>query len=576
MFRDDNQLDDFFGLKPDDRNKFSNYKKIEFKKRGIKETLLLVPQLLSKKERYLIFILGIVFLASLVTIPFAAFNHFTQAAPDYGGSFTEGTVGEPRYANPLLSRTNDADRDLVTLIYSGLMKYNEEGKLVPDLAKSYEVSSDGLNYTVFLKENAHWHDGVNVTADDVIFTIQTAQNQDYGSPERLNWQGVEVEKTGTHVIIFKLKSKYAQFLNNLTLKILPKHLWQDVKPINFAFSELNLKPIGSGSYKFVKLRKDKNGRVVSYELSANKNFYDGRPFIDKIKLLFFSSEDELIENYNKNDLDSMGFVSSKNLKKVKFKQRLNIKQLKIPRYFAVFFNQNQSKALSDKNVRMALNHGTDKNALINKLLEGTGVPSNAPLSEELFETKEGLNKYPYDASKAKELLGDKKPVLKLATSSWPELTEAANLLKKQWAQLGVEVNIEVMQTPELQQVIKDRSYEMLLFGEILTPDPDPFSLWHSTQKRDPGQNLSLYDNKAADTFLEEARVILNPVERMKKYESFQKTLVEDAPAVFLYNPYYLYPQTKQIKGSDTKIISMPSDRFANINKWYMETKRVLK
>src|SRR3989338_9162738 len=345
MFKDDNQLDDFFGLKPADRDKFSRDTKINFKRKKFKEILLLVPQLLSKKERHLILLFSAVIIFSLIAIPFAAYRHFTEAAPDYGGSFVEGVVGEPRYVNPLLSRTNDADRDLVSLIYSGLMKYNEEGKLIPDLIKSYEVSSDGLN----------------ITADDVIFTIQTAQNPDYGSPERLNWQGVEIERVGDYVLIFKLKNKYAQFLNNLTIKILPKHLWQDIKPINFAFSELNLKPVGSGPYKFIKLKKDKNGRIISYKLTANKSYHEGRPFIDEIEIFFFNSEDELIESYNKNDLDSMGFVSSKNLKKVKFKQRLNMHQLKIPRYFAVFFNQNQSKTLSDKNIRLALNYGTDKN-----------------------------------------------------------------------------------------------------------------------------------------------------------------------------------------------------------------------
>jgi len=577
MFKDDNQLDDFFGLKPADRDKFSRDTKINFKRKKFKEILLLVPQLLSKKERHLILLFSAVIIFSLIAIPFAAYRHFTEAAPDYGGSFVEGVVGEPRYVNPLLSRTNDADRDLVSLIYSGLMKYNEEGKLIPDLIKSYEVSSDGLNYTIYLKENARWHDGINITADDVIFTIQTAQNPDYGSPERLNWQGVEIERVGDYVLIFKLKNKYAQFLNNLTIKILPKHLWQDIKPINFAFSELNLKPVGSGPYKFIKLKKDKNGRIISYKLTANKSYHEGRPFIDEIEIFFFNSEDELIESYNKNDLDSMGFVSSKNLKKVKFKQRLNMHQLKIPRYFAVFFNQNQSKTLSDKNVRLALNYGTDKNALISKLLEGNGITANSPLGEEFSESKESLDKYPYDVEKAKELLAGKEKIsLKLSTSSWPELTEAANLLKEQWAQIGIEVHVEVMQTPELQQVIRERNYEMLLFGEILTPDPDPFSLWHSSQKRDPGLNLALYDNKTADTLLEEARLLLSPTERSKKYESFQKTLIEDVPAVFLYNPYYLYPQTKQIKGAETKIISMPSDRFANINKWYMETKRVLK
>src|SRR3989338_6242127 len=251
MFRDDNQLEDFFGLKSD--------KKDAPKKEGIKDSILknlesnkfrLIPKVLSRKERYFILAFILIILGSLVSIPFTSFYHFTTGVADDGGSFVEGVVGEPRLINPLLSQTNDADRDLTTLIYSGLMKYNEEGKPVPDLAKSYEVSSDGLNYTIYLRDNAFWHDGVPVTAEDVVFTIQTAQNPDYGSLQRVNWQGVEIEKVNDVTIIFKLKERYAQFINNFTIRILPGHVWRDVKPVNFGLSDMNLKPIGSGPYKF--------------------------------------------------------------------------------------------------------------------------------------------------------------------------------------------------------------------------------------------------------------------------------------------------------------------------------------
>jgi len=580
--KEDNQLDDFFGLKPESHKKIADLQKLPIKKRGFKETILSIPQLLSKKERYLILTLFFVILGSLIAAPIGAFFHYTQTAPNYGGSFVEGIVGEPRYINPLLSRTNDADRDIVSLIYSGLMKYNEEGKIVPDLIKSYEVSSDGLNYTIYLKENARWHDGAKVTADDVIFTILTAQNSDYGSPERINWSGVDMEKIGEYAFIFKLKNKYAQFLNNLTVHILPKHLWQDIKPINFAFSELNLKPIGSGPYRFSKFKKSGNGRVVSYELEANRTYHEGRPYIESIEFKFFDLEDELIDNYNRNDLDSIGAVSSKNLKKIKFKQRLNIHQLNIPRYFAIFFNQNQSKVLSDKNIRLALSHATNKEELAQKVLENNGSTVDAPLSKTLFEISDDLKKYEYDLEKARSYLptavasGSEQIKLKLSTSSWPELTEVASLLKEQWAKIGVELTIEIMQTPELQQIIKERNYEMLLFGEVLSPDPDPFSLWHSTQKRDPGLNLALYDNKDADKLLEDGRLTLNPNERLKKYVEFQKLLVGDIPAIFLYNPFYLYPQAKHIKGSEMSVIGTPSDRFSNVAKWFIETKRTLK
>ncbi len=601
MFKDDSQLDDFFGLRSDSKERP--------KKEGLKETILknisgakirLLPKILSKKERYLIITFLFIIVGSLISIPFTVFYHYTKAVPDYGGSFSEGIVGEPHHINPLLSQNNDVDRDLVGLVYSGLMKYNGNGKLVPDLAKSYEISGDGLNYTIYLKDGAKWQDGSPITADDVVFTIQTAQNPDYGSLQRINWQGVDVKAVDGHTVILKLKNKYAQFLNNLTLNILPRHIWQDIKPVNFALSDFNLKPVGSGPYKFKKLKKDSIGRVRSYELESNKNFYDGQSYIDNVEIKFYDSEDEMIDEYNRNSVENMAFVSANNLKKVKFKKRINVEELKLPRYFGVFFNQNGAKILSDKNIRLALNYGTDKKDLINKILDGKGLETNSPMIGEVLDIAGDVKKYDYDREKAKKLLADagwgnpddkgtlsktekakskkgksttEKLTFRLTTSTWPELSNVANVLKEQWSGIGVELVIEVLPTQELSQVIKERSYQMLLFGEILNIDPDPFSLWHSSQKRDPGLNLALYDNKSADNLLEKARQTLNPLERMKQYQDFQKLVIEDAPAIFLYNPLYIYAQTNNIKGFDSKIISMPSDRFSNVEKWYIETKR---
>lgn len=598
MFKDNDQLDDFFGLKSDNENQSVSAKWSGQRKEGVKETILknigiakikLLPKILSSKERYLILTFLFIIIGSFLSTPFTIFYHYTKAMPDYGGSFSEGIVGEPHYINPLLSQNNDVDRDLVSLIYSSLMKYNEEGKLVPDLAKSYEISNDGLNYTIYLKENAKWQDGTPLTANDVMFTIQAAQNPDYGSLQRINWQGVDIEVVDNHTLILKLKNKYAQFLNNLTLNILPQHIWENIKPVNFALSDFNLKPVGSGPYKFKKLKKDSIGRVKSYELESNNNFYDGRPYIANIEIKFYDSEDEMINEYNKNGVENMAFVSANNLKKVKFKKRLKIEELKLPRYFGIFFNQGETKILTDKNVRLALNHATNKKELIDRILDGKGLETNSPMMGEVLDITGDVKKYDYDPEKARQLLAnsgwsnpDDKGVLsnkkerltlRLTTPTWSELTNVANLLKEQWAKIGVELLIEVLPTQDLQQLMKERSYQMLLFGEILNIDPDPFSLWHSSQKRDPGLNLALYDNKSVDDLLEKARQTLNPLERMKQYEDFQKLVIEDVPAVFLYNPLYVYAQINNIKGFNNKIISMPSDRFSNVEKWYLNTKR---
>ena len=594
----DDQLDDFFGIpSPEEGDKKRSSLKKPHSLRDIFNNkngkllakILLLPKVLSNKERHLILVFLVVILGCVIAIPITTYFHFTTPIAASGGSISEGIVGEPRHINPLLSQT-DADRDLVKLIYSGLFKYNEDGKLVPDLAKSYEVSPDELNYTVFLKENLQWHDNKPLTVDDIIFTIQTAQNTDYGSLQRINWQGVELEKADEQTIIFKLKNKYAQFLNNLTLPIIPTHLWENIRPINFALSELNLKPIGSGPYKFNRLQKDSSGRIRLYELEANNNFYGQGPFIDKIQFKFYESEDALIDAFNKSEFDNLSFVSSKNLNKIKFKQRLEIENSKMPRYFGVFFNQNQSKTLSDKNIRLALTYATNKNTLIQNVLDSNGVAIDSPMLEVVFNSNQEVKKYEHNKELAKETLSkagwgktdengilmnkEEKLTIKLTTSTWPELAEVAKQIQGQWKEVGIDIQIEMLPTPELQQVIKERNYQMLLFGEILNLDPDPFSLWHSSQKRDPGLNLALYDNKSADTLLEDARKTIDPTERMKKYEEFQNLVIEDVPAIFLYSPYYLYAHSKKLKGFENKIISTPSDRLLNIEKWYVETRRV--
>lgn len=547
-----------------------------------------MPRVLSPKERYWILGMALAILILVISLPFNIFYHRTIPAPDFGGSYTEGLLGEPKFINPLLVQTNDTDRDLSRLIYAGLMKYDKQGNLVPDLAESYDVSSDGLEYTFVLKKDLRWHDGFPLTATDIIFTIKILQNNDYGSIQRINWQGVEAEKGNDRIVKLKLKSRYAQFLNNTTLGILPKHLWENIKPTSFHLSDLNLRPIGSGPYRFKRLRKDERGSVVSYDLKAFEQYYSGKPFIKNLTFKFYRSEEELVNAYNRNNVEGLGLASPNQLKKIKFSSRLKTEKIKLPRYFAAFFNPNQSKLLSDKNIRLALNYATDKAALVKEVLNGYGLAVNSPILKEL--TASTPVKYAHDQEFAKQILDnsgwkdadqngvrekDKDTLtLKITTSNWPELSQTADLLKKQWETVGFKVEVQVEPLAEIQQDIKERNYEILVFGEVLNLDPDPFSFWHSSQKKDPGLNLALYDNKNADKLLEESRQILNSLERNKKYEDFEKILLEDAPAVFLYSPHYLYLPSKKIKGNDLEILSTPASRFDNISQWYIETRRI--
>lgn len=568
-----------------------------------------LPKVLSPKERKIILVLFVITIGSLVAMPLAAFYHFTKPVPSFGGSLTEGIIGVLKYLNPLLAQNNDADRDLVSLVFDGLMRYDGQGKIENGLAQSYEISTDGLTYTFKLRDNLKWHDGKPLTSDDVVFTILTAQNADYGSSQRIIWQGIEVSKVDDQTVVFKLKNKYAQFLNNTTLGILPKHIWENVKPVNFSLSDFNIKPIGSGPYKFYKIRRDSSGNIIYFELAPFEKYYVGRPYISRITFKFYQSDEQLLVAYGNGEVEGLGFLSPQKLNSIRFLGQLKIRKLQLPRYFAIFFNQNRSKLLTDKNLRLALSYMTDKEKLLENILENNGMAINSPVLPGIVNIPDSITKYDFNLETANKILEDagwkypasssadinireKSPPppknkkespgeptkleIKLTTSDWPELIAVGNEIKKQWEVAGVQVLLEILPLPELQQAIKSREYDALLFGEVLSLDPDPFSFWHSSQKRDPGLNLALYDNKDADKLLEEARQILDDSERLSKYDDFQKIVVNDVPVIFLYSPDYLYAQPTKIKGNETKLISVPSDRFDTINKWYIETKRILR
>lgn len=567
-----------------------------------------LPKVLSRRERYLVIVLILTAFGSLISLPFTTFYHFTKDSPDFGGTMIEGLIGGPRNINPLLLQAGDTDRDLATLVYSGLMKYDENGKLVPDLAKSYSVSTDNLTYTFNLHDNVKWHDGKPFTADDVVFTITAAQNSDYASPQKVNWQGIDVAKIDNYTVSFKLKNVYGQFLNNTTLGILPQHIWEKVQPTNFGIFEGNIKPVGTGPYKFSSLNKNGLGQIDSYDVTAFDKYYNQKAYIKNITFKFYGSEDEMINAYNRGEVESLSSVSPEKLKQVRFQSKLDIHKINLPRYFAVFFNQNKSKILSDQKVRIALNQATDKKAIIDKLLGGNATAVDSPMMPGILDVPPSTKNYAFNIETAKKTLDDAgwkyseqdkvrvlpppapkktsknaKPVppvsptkleIELTTSDWPEFVAVADELKRQWAKVGVTVNVTVMPIIELQQTRKERDYEALLFGEVLAIDSDPFSFWHSSQKKDPGLNLALFDNKNADKLLEDARQQIQGSDRAKKYAAFQDILVDQAPVVFLYSPTYIYPQSNKIKNNTSSIIATPSDRFDSITGWYIETRRV--
>ena len=553
---------------------------------------------LKEQVVFLFFILLLV--ASAFGLLWKVNQSLAVKVPAKGGSLVEGVVGTPRFINPLFA-ISDADRDVTALVYSGLMRATEGGVLVPDLAERYVVSKDGLQYIFTLKDEIVWHDGKPITADDIVFTIQKAQDPTLRSSKRASWDGVTVEKINDKEVKFILEQPYAPFLENTTMGILPKHIWQDIDIEQFGFSKFNFEPIGSGPYKITDIKKDKAGIPKYYDFVPFKKYALGEPYISKIRVRFYSNIDVLLEAFDDGQVESIHSISPQSAEKLSL-QGNRVENTPFPRVFGIFFNQNQAKIFTDKTVRKALNSAVDKESIVNEILYGYATIIDSPIppgalgynghianneftspEERVLYARELLENdgWKFDAGSNVMVKETKKEISELAfsisTSDVPELKEVANALKEQWEKIGARVDVKIFEIGSLNQnVIRPRKYDTLLFGEIVGRGSDLFAFWHSSQRLDPGLNIALYANITADKLLEDAREITSIKERTEKYKVFQDEVKNDIPAIFLYSPDFIYVLPKKIQGLKLESATTPSERFLNVANWYIETDNVWK
>lgn len=551
-----------------------------------------VGRILSFRDKLVVSALLLVIASALIFWCWTFYYNLTVPIAKVGGEYIEGTIGQPFYVNPLLSQTSEADSDLTALVYSGLFKYDKDGNATTDLAESYEISADQREYTVKIRKNVLWQDGKPLTAEDVFFTFNILQDPAYKSPLRQSWQGVEVSIVDDHTLLFSLKNPYVGFLENLTVGILPKHVWENIAPEKFALADYNLHPIGCGPFMFVDFQKDSQGSILTYHLKAFKDYYAGSPYISKITFNFYPDEDALLVAYNKKEVMGMSSIAPEKISLIKNVKSTNLHELIIPRYFSVFFNQTKSVVLADDNVRRALDLAVNRREIIETVLHGKGTPLSSPFFPQM-RSGDGQTQIEQNLEEARKILdeaGWKKEgneeirkkgnialEFELVTTDWPELSQTVQLLSLQWQKIGAKVNVRVLTVSDLQQnYIRTREYDSLLFGQAITFNPDLYSFWHSSQKRDPGLNLSLFDSSEADGIVEGIRQQADEGKRIEAYKKFQEILAKEVPAVFLYGPYYLYPVVSSVHGIEIKNIDAPANRFLDVNKWYLKTSRILK
>ncbi len=519
------------------------------------------------------------------------YNH-TKPVPDFGGIYTEGLLGQPTYINPLLART-EPDLSLTKLVFSGLYKYDSNGQLVPDLANGMpQISPDQKQYTINLKPNVKWHNGKALTADDIIFTIQTLKDPTYKSPLRGLWQTTLVEKLSDSGVKFTTKDISGPFINNLTLPILPKGLWLNVDAQNFLQSKYNLEAIGSGPYAIKEIKKLPSGKIQQITLESKTDYYGGRAKIDQIIFKFYDTEDDILNAFQSREILGFGFTplgSSLNVNKEP--SDAQVLSVPLPQYQIAFFNLN-NKILSDGSVRQALYAVTDDNRIIDQVFKGNArLPSSpllynnqaipvAPKVADIALAEKLLDAAGWKLNEKTKLRESKKgSILEITiiTNDVAVNSKAAEILAEEWRQLNIKVNLSVIPTKQLMDaIIKPRNFDVLVFPQKFNADPDPFLFWHSSQTKDPGFNLTGFSDPAADKLITDARSTTDKKIRTDLYKQFNDLVASKYPVIFLDQTLYIYTTDNSIQNLNLSVLYDPSLRFNSISDWYMATKRVWK
>ncbi len=531
-------------------------------------------------------VVGVILLVLLVG--YLAYTTTTVIAPDVGGTYVEGIAGRPSYINPILCQYNQVDTDLVSLIFSGLTDINERGETVPDLARDWDISEDGLEYTFYLRRDVVWQDGDPFVADDVLFTVEAIQDDDYQGASELAelWRTVKAEKINDYTVGFRLQAPLATFLDYTTVGMLPRHLLADVPASELLRDQFNVRPVGTGRFRM----GDVSGEHVILE--AFPDYYGEKPRLSKIEFKFYPDYQSVFSAYQQGEVEGICEVLPEDLPRVRREGNLRLYSARLSGYTLVFLNL-EVPIFEEREVREALLWAIDRQRIIDQVLDGQGLVAHSPIMPNSWAYYDGVFQYEYSPSQAAELLeeagwldtdndgvrekGDSKLEFSLLTNKDPLRRQTIEEIARQLWDVGVRV-IPVVEESSwvVNEALRPRAFDALLysFGN-LPSDPDPYLMWHSTQIGGDGRNYAGLDDADIDQLLEQARQSSDQGERAELYRDFQELFAREVPSLLLYYPVYNYALDEVVKGVQLSPMMDPSDRFRTVAHWYIKTRRVM-
>lgn len=502
--------------------------------------------------------------------------------PIVSQTLEEGFVGHVSKINPIYITHNQIERDLQTLIFNKLIKIGKDGNPKPDLAETWAVSSDGKTYTFFLREDVHWHDGEEFSAADVIFTFRTLQKTSGEDSYADAFENIDINSPDKYTVEFVLPEVNATFMESLAIGIIPEHHFKGVPVRNIKNSQFNKLPIGTGPFK---IEENLGTHIL---LTKNSKYFKGSPKLKSIKYIFYPTEKEALTAFKLFEIHTINLQDPETTKELS--EYTTFAKISFPmplRSKNIYFNlRREDQSYSSDFIRQAVSMAINRDEIVSEL-ESAGSESTGPIYEESWAYDPDISRYQYNRDSANELLESggwkypdehsqyrekdgKRLTLYLTFLSTQQNLQLVDILEIQLAEIGIELIPSAQEYEKLvTEILPRRDFDLLIFEIETTPDPDKYNLWHSSKSEYPGLNVSGYSYERVDILLERARKEIDVDERNEDYRLFQKYIMRDLPAIYLYHPNHVFYTHRKVRNIEVDQATLPQDRYNNVIEWYI-------
>lgn len=493
---------------------------------------------------------------------------------------TVGLGADAKRLLPLLA-SDSASGQISGLIFNGLTKYDKDIKITGDLAGSWEVSRDGLQIIFHLRKGVRWHDGVEFTSDDVVFTFNTVTDPKVPTPYGSNFGPVDkVEAIDRYTVKVKYKEPYAPALESWGMGIIPKHILEGK---DIAAVEYNRNPVGTGPYK---LKEWVTGQKIVVE--AFDGYFEGRPKINRYLARIIPDTATMFLELKFGGVDFMGLTPPQyKLQSGSEHFTRYFQKFQYPSFGYTYLGYNlQDPRFGDRRVRRAITHAINKQDIIHGVLLGFGTPCTGPFPPESWAFNAGVKDLEYNPEKAKILLleagwtmgndnllyKDGKPFrfTVLINQGNDARRKTAEIIRENLKKVGIEMEIKVLEWQAmLHEFINKRRFEAIIMGWSLSRDPDIYDIWHSSKTKEGEFNFISYKNDDVDRLLLEGRRTFDFEKRKSIYHRIHGILAEDQPVAFLFVPDALPVLHKRFKGVE----KAPLGIWHDFIHWYVPKNR---